>query len=212
MKYLIFIGLFVAGGTVGYLVGVNQNEEVVQPTNGDKELITEFVYDTIVEHQTVEVPVYTELKDTTRNSEDTLISEEFLLDTLQEKIQPRDTVLDTEELSIRRDELIASQRIPIVYLDEPVEKDSLIKDMLGIKENRPKEMNVQFWQSPIGYSGYKLSKNTLILYGLSDQFDYKVYHKNEMHYLTNDEVYYVLKETLDFLPYQEVDERTVLND
>ncbi len=210
MKYLIFIGLFAAGGITGYFVGVNQSVNITEIPINETERITEFVYDTIVEHERVEVPVYPELVDTINDAQDSLMVL-VLLDTLKNQILPRDTTND-EGLSIKRDEQITAMRIPIVYLEPSIEKDSIIKDLLGINENRPTEMTVQFWSSPLNFSGYKLSKNTLLLYGLSDQHEYTVYHKDETYYLSYETICYLLKETQQFLPYSEVDQTLILND
>ena len=97
-------------------------------------------------------------------------------------------------------------------MEEAAEKDSVIKDLLGIKENRPTDMIIQFWESPLGYSGYKLSRNTLVLYGLSDQFKYTVYFKGNNYYLATKELFYVLKETSDFLSFKSADRNAILND
>ncbi|MFT5823580.1 MAG: hypothetical protein ACI8ZM_004842 [Crocinitomix sp.] len=210
MKYLIFIGLFAAGGVTGYFVGTNQSfNEVEIPTN-ETERITEFIYDTIVERERIEVPVYKTPIDTVTEEFDTL-DFKLLLDTLKNDILPRDTA-NEEGLNIKRDEQIATIRIPIIYLESNVEKDSIIKDLLGINENLPTEMVAQFWSSPLNFSGYKLSKNTLILYGLSEQYKYTVYYKDDIYYLTNEAVFYVLRETQQFLPYSEIDQSSVLND
>jgi len=213
MKYLIFIGLFIAGGTIGYFVGKTSGQSAVDDNFTETERITEFIYDTIVEKERIEVPVYTTpVVDTNIVEPADSLEDLFVLDTLKERILPRDSVGQDEELNINRDELIASKRISIQYLDELVEKDSVIKDLLGIKQNRPAEMIVQFWTSPLNFSGYKLSRNTLVLYDLSAQFDYSIYFKENRHYLSNETVFYVLEETTDFLPYQEVDKNEILND
>ena len=213
MKYLIFIGLFIAGGTIGYFVGKTSGQSAVDDNFTETERITEFIYDTIVEKERIEVPVYTTpVVDTNIVEPADSLEDLFVLDTLKERILPRDSVGQDEELNINRDELIASKRISIQYLDELVEKDSVIKDLLGIKQNRPAEMIVQFWTSPLNFSGYKLSRNTLVLYDLSAQFDYSIYFKENRHYLSNETVFYVLEETTDFLPYQEVDKNEILDD
>lgn len=211
MKYLVVIGVIAVAGVAGYFIGINQSERIASEDSGDPELITEYIYDTIVKKQRVEVPVYTEVSDTIQDFTDSLDTA-IMDDTLSETIHRKDTSNTGEEISIRRDELIGSKRIPIIYLEEPVKKDSLMKEMLGIKESHPSEMIVQFWRSPLNFTGYKLSKNTLILYGLPEQFDYKIYYKNHLHYLSNEGFFYVIKETQEFLSYREVDKNTVLND
>lgn len=212
MKYLIFIGLFVVGGLAGYFVGANTAGSDVEDNAAETELITEFIYDTIVERERVEVPVYStpEVDSSTLFTDS--VETNLELDTLKERILPKDTTIEDEILNINRDEMIATKRIVITYLEPEVEKDSVIKDLLGIKQDRPTEMIVQFWKSPLNFSGYKLSRNTLVLYSLSAQFDYTIFYKDDQYYLSNTTVFYRLEETSEFLPFKEVDKNQVLDD
>lgn len=210
MKYLAFIGLFIAGGAVGYFVGAGQSTPLVEESDDTAELIVQNEPPRSTPSDRNEIierieenfdSLAVEVIDTTGFSEE--------LDTLTERILPRD---ESEELDIKRDRMITTRRVPIVYLDGNEEKDSLIKGMLGIKENRPTDMILQFWESPLGYSGYKFSRNTVILYGLSDQFKYTIYAKQDSHYISTKEFFYVLNETNDFVSYKSVDRGSVLND
>jgi len=214
MKYLAFFGLLAIGLLIGYLVGVRQVDTPFDEVSDTTELNTEREEGT-PRNKPKEKPVENEIEvdDSLQYSieADSLWDWEEELDTLSERILPRDTTAD-EELNIKRDRMITSRRMPIVYLEEAAEKDSVIKDLLGIKENRPKDMIIQFWESPLGYSGYKLSRNTLVLYGLSEQFKYTVYFKGNNHYLATKELFYVLKETSDFVSFKSADRNTILND
>ena len=212
MKYLIFIGLFLAGGALGYFLGVNQEDQVMESTISEEpEKITEFIYDTIVRTETVEVPIEEpEPLDTLKILVDSL--QEPTLDTLKEKIKPRDTLESEEDMNIRKDELLATKTYPIIYLNQPVQNDTLVKEMLGIRENQPKEMNVQFWQSPLNYKGYKLSRNTLIVYGLSDQLTYDIYYRDGKFYLSNEGEFYRISETTAFASFQPANRSAILND
>ncbi len=214
MKYLAFFGLLAIGLLIGYLVGVRQVDTPFDEVSDTTELNTEREEGT-PRNKPKEKPVENEIEvdDSLQYSieADSLWDWEEELDTLSERILPRDTTAD-EELNIKRDRMITSRRMPIVYLEEAAEKDSVIKDLLGIKENRPKDMIIQFWESPLGYSGYKLSRNTLLLYGLSEQFKYTVYFKGNNHYLATKELFYVLKETSDFVSFKSADRNTILND
>jgi len=213
MKYLIFIGLFLFGGLLGYFLGVYQGSPAMESTIAEEsEPITEFIYDTIVQTETIEVPVeYPAPIDTIATDDDTLASSQQL-DTLKETIQPRDTVQQEERINIRKDELLATETYRIVYLDEPENKDTVVKEMLGIRENLPKEMNVQFWRSPLNYRGYKLSRNTLVVYGLSEQLTYDIYYRNKMYYLANEGEFYEIAETTTFKSFEEANRAAVLND
>ena len=88
----------------------------------------------------------------------------------------------------------------------------MIKGSLDINEINNETLVVEFWESPINYSGYKLSKYQLIVYGLSPQFEYKVYKKGSLYYLNFQSIYYEMIETTQFLPYLLIDESKVLND
>ena len=214
MKYLAFFGLLAVGLLIGYLVGVRQVDSPFDEVTDTTELNNESEEDT-PRNKPKEKPVENEIEieDSLQYSieGDSLGDWDEELDTLSERILPRDTTAD-EELNIKRYRMITSRRVPIVYLEEAAEKDSVIKDLLGIKENRPTDMIIQFWESPLCYSGYKLSRNTLVLYGLSDQFKYTVYFKGNNYYLATKELFYVLKETSDFLSFKSADRNAILND
>lgn len=212
MKYLVFIGLFVAGGLVGYLVGSGQSNEGDRVEDNDlPEPITEFIYDTIVKTERVEVPVVEEEPDSSFMLRDSL-EEMNMLDTLIEEILPRDTTKKDEDINIRKDELIASRTVPIIYLNDPVKSDTIVKELLGIKGNLPEEMKIQFWNSPLNYKGYKLSRNTLVVYGLSEQLAYEVYYKDGKHYLSNEGEFYRLNETTAFRSFDRANREDILND
>lgn len=176
------------------------------------EPITEFIYDTIVQTQTIEVPVENPAPMDTNLTEDETLGSYQQLDTLKEVIQLRDTIEQEENMNIRKDELLATETYPITFLDAPENKDTLVKEMLGIRENLPKEMNVQFWRSPLNYRGYKLSRNTLIVYGLSEQLTYNIYYRNQTYYLANEGEFYKISETTTFKSFEEANRAIVLND
>ena len=50
------------------------------------------------------------------------------------------------------------------------EKDSVVKDLLGIEETQPTKLMVEFWESPLHFSGYKLSKSKLFSFFLMYEF------------------------------------------
>jgi|GEM_PF-1272881 len=214
MKYLAFLGLLVVGLLIGYLVGARQGESLLSDESDTTDFFVEEEEETPRNKpkvKPVESIVETEDSLLIEFGADSLGKWEEGLDTLNERILPRDTTTD-EELNIKRDRMISSRRVSIVYLEEAEEKDSVIKDLLGIKENRPAEITIQFWESPLGYSGYKLSRNTLVLYGLSEQFKYTIYHKGVHHYLATKELFYILKETSEFLSFKSANRADVLND
>jgi hypothetical protein len=216
MKYLFPVGLLLVGLSVGYVVGVNSTEN---SSNGQvvvaDSITTKVVYDTIVTNKIVEVSIESVNKTVidTLNLLDSSKANLIQLDTLMEIILEKSTdSLVEEEININKDKRISKINLNINYLNIQLDKDSLIKSSLDINDVINQTLIIEFWESPVNYSGYKLSKYKLILYGLSPQFDYKIYKKDKIYYLNFQSIFYEMVETTQFLPYFLIDESKVLND
>ncbi len=206
MKYLLGIGLLILGGLIGYFIGAHTFDSDVQLDEAPKtEFITQTVHDTIVKTEQVNIALPIEDEDSIEVMNDSLFSLNDSLDILN----PEDTL---EDITISREVLEKSKWLDVQVLKEFEDKDSLIKEMLGITENLPKSMLVEFWNSPLNYSGYKFSRSKLVLYGMPSQLEYKLYRKKETYFLSTQNVYYQLKESDDFLTYSEVSKDKVFND
>jgi hypothetical protein len=210
MKYLIITGIFALGISLGYVVGTQQTPEELTPV-------------VINQADTGQPQIIEEESENDREkpaAESNLDSLNLALDTIdyvaEDSIMLVEySMLDSmndEDLSISREKLIRGVRLPIVYLSQPEMKDTAIKESLGIEEVQAKTIFVEFWESPLNFEGYKLSKKKLIVYGMSPQFDYKIYKRDSDYYFAFQNVYYKMKETQDFLPFSEVSKSEVFND
>ena len=221
MKYLIPAIFLILGLSVGYIVGKKSNQSkeqniAVQTITAQPKI--KVVHDTIVKQTIVETKeLKIQQKDTLTES-DTIINK--TLDTTKvDYITKNDTLLtnvDTveETLNINSDKKIDSKRIKIIQLSEQTtsKSDSLINEMIDVKPINIDEMIVEFWESPLNYSGYKMSKIKLIVYGLNPHFNYKLYAKNGKYFLNFEQVYYQLEETPVFKPYQSINKEQIFND
>ncbi|MBL7900146.1 MAG: hypothetical protein JNJ99_16545 [Crocinitomicaceae bacterium] len=206
MKYLIITGVFVLGLSLGYVVGtqtaqndvVTGNESLSQNTmiSNDKD---EDSNHNNQNHSDEE----SDLEITEIDSSD-FISDSLMLSMMQ------DSSLTEDHISTEK--LIKTITLSLNYLSEEVEQDTAIKDMLGIDEVKTNSVFVEFWESPLNFEGYKLSKKKLIVYGLSPQFDYKFYKDGSDYFLSYQNVYLKMRETQDFLPFAEVAKSEVFND
>lgn len=210
MRLFVFIAAILLAGFAGFFIGKYSGDKKIVVAPSDTKLVTEYVYDTIIEKERIEVPVLTDELDSNFQELDSL-KDELIRDTVQQKIIERDTSHD-EEITINKDEFLGSKRVKIQYLNKPSNKDSLMKEMLGIKNHLPTDLSIQFWESPINFVGYKLSHNTLVVYGLPEQFEYEVYAKDQVLYLSNEAFFYQIKETHEFKPFKEVEKNIILND
>jgi len=222
MKYIIPAVLLILGLTVGYLIGKNSNpskDVTVQTISQPSTPKIEIVHDTIVKQEILEVKssvkLDTVIKDTT--TIDSLLN--LPLDTTKEVyITKNDSLMqDTlinDDISINSDKKLSSIVLNIIYLDKQKtsKSDSLINEMINAKPTQNETIILEFWESPLNYSGYKMSKTKIIAFGLNPQFNYKLYVKNKQYFLNFEHIYYQLKETTPYLKYVSVDKSIIFND
>ncbi len=210
MKYLASGAILFTGLLSGFFIGkYSAGGETVITELSDPEYITEVVRDTVIQTEQIAVASENSENDTLNALNDSLI---WINDTLHKSLNGSDTLLNGEDLHIRRERMIAYKSLALIHLTEPVSADSVIKEALGIDHSRQTSVSVEFWESPLNYSGYKFSKKKLILYGMSPQLAYKVYRKGTEYFLNVHDVYYKLRETTDFVNYQQVGKEVVFND
>ena len=73
-----------------------------------------------------------------------------------------DSIVD-ENLNILSDVRLKLIKLPLKHLTEKIiDSDPLLKSAIDITDIDNKYINVEFWESPVNFSGYKLSKSKLI--------------------------------------------------
>jgi hypothetical protein len=207
MKYLIITGVFIVGMSLGYLVGTRS---VLSGNSDDSKLVSQ--NDLVNTNETSsksdrKLNAAESTLEELENENDTLRTTPS--DSLLVEFMQADSLNDDENISTEK--LTKSLYIPIIYLSEETSKDTLMEEMLGIEEVKASSMFVEFWESPLNFEGYKLSKKKLIVYGLSSQFDYKVYKDGTTYFFSYQNIYYKMKETQDFLPFVEVSKSDVFS-
>ena len=205
MKYLIFGSVVIASLVVGFFLG-RMTINTPEPEN----LITDrtIIRDTVIKEKTIQI---------VQSEEEEMIEEEVELDTTLVDIDSLNQIQAIEDslsgLSISREILIKSESLPIAYLnEEPIEGDSILRESLGIKTNKNKYISVEYWQSPLNYEGYKLSKGKLILYGVPSQFEFEFVKNGDKNFFASDEISYALKESEEFMPLEVVAQAIVYAD
>lgn len=208
MKYIIAIGIFIAGGLTGYFIGNSSSlNEVAVDESPTTEFITQTVHDTIIKTTQINVVEPSDEIDSLIELNDSLIAAQDSLLSLTE------TDTNDSDISISREVMEKSVWLSVQIIEEIDEsEDSLVKEMMGIQESMPTKLLVEFWQSPLNFSGYKLSKSKLVMYGMPSQLTYKLYRNKSKYYFSTENVFYELKETESFLSYSEVNKSVVFND
>lgn len=122
----------------------------------------------------------------------------------------------SDNIVIRKDELLNVKTVELKNLDLPENMshvDSLLEKVSEIKDdrnsNRKPYMQIEFWKSPLNYKGYKLSKYNVILYGLTDTQNLKIFTLNGILYMRNASAVYKLDYNADFKPYERITDEMI---
>lgn len=212
LNIILSLSTLLIGLVFGYFIGVNSKEDVITEVQLTESV--KIIHDTIVKQKIVKVDKVLPVTDVDSVDYDSLKTEIILLDTTKEKYieKYKDTLTD-DNITIKTDKIIASKKVQLIYLeDSDIDKDSTIKEMLNIKEINNKSIIIEFWESPLNYNGYKLSKSKLVLYGLSPQLDIKFYKTKTNYILKTENIYYRLIETPEFLSLKEIEKPISIND
>ncbi|MES2593328.1 MAG: hypothetical protein V4608_15705 [Bacteroidota bacterium] len=128
------------------------------------------------------------------------------------------TASASEDIVVRKDEVLFTKTLEIINLNTPVTtsntKDSLLHKVSGIKDdkNSAKQfINVELWQSPLNYKGYKMGKYKIILYGIATVEGLKTYSFEDDIYLKHGTIVYRLENTAEFKPYERITDESIVS-
>lgn len=90
------------------------------------------------------------------------------------------------------------------------DKKNADKEILPLYNNKQskRSLNVEFWQSPLNFKGYKYIGNTLYLYG-TDQSDIKLYIYKDKTYMRNNGQVYLLEPCENGCPFKAAEDKTI---
>ena len=135
-------------------------------------------------------------------------------------IEENSTVYDSllakntsNEVNINRAQLLESFKVKINYIkpDKVSSEDSLLNKINNVKMgNRPSSIEVEIWQSPIHYKGYKLGKNKLVVFGIDVDSDILLFDLNDYVLLQSGSTYYRLEKTSEFKNLKKFNDQAVI--
>lgn len=120
---------------------------------------------------------------------------------------------NSSEVNINRDQLVESLKVKINYIkpEKVSAEDSLLNKINNVKiGNRPSSIEVEIWQSPIHYKGYKLGKNKLVVFGIDATSDILLFDLNDYVLLQSGSTYYRLEKTADFKNLKKFNDQAVI--
>lgn len=114
-----------------------------------------------------------------------------------------------ENFVVRKDELLETKNFEVVNLqpaEEASSSDSLLEKMSGIKDKKKttSSIKIEFWQSPINYKGYKMTKNKIVLFGINPDENIKLFHLEDAVFMKHNQNYYKLYFTDEYKQFEKV--------
>jgi hypothetical protein len=203
-RSLTVIGVLVVGIILGFILGQN-----IAPIQKLK-IVKEQIIDTVFKSKIVEVPIETTVQtvDTvyiSANNDSVQKTDDIAVDTLALDDEDEDT------LQIVKDEKIKTESLKINVIKAEV-VDTLLQKLLDVEKPVVKQILVEYWESPINYKGYKLSRSKLIIYGIKPLVTSVLYKNEQAYYLKANNIFYELYETTDFKSLVSVPKPEVIHD
>lgn len=122
-----------------------------------------------------------------------------------------DALLKEEDINVAQEELLSVKNIKVIDLDAITKRDTLTGQLAGVTSSEyPNLFFVEFWKTPLNSKGYRMTRNRVILYGLSDFSSITIYKVDDNFYLKNDDVVYKISSGTEFKPMELVQDSGLL--
>ena len=125
---------------------------------------------------------------------------------------------NSDDIIVRKDELLSTKTVDVVNLNPLASrnnaKDSLVQKISGIKDDKnvsQQFFNIEFWQSPLNYKGYKMSKYKIILYGIESPEGLKIFKVDDLIYLKKNSTVYKLDYSSEFKSYEHITDENIIS-
>ena len=206
LRFKYKIPPFVFGVSIGLLVGIaffifkidDYVKRFNKPTIDDIKITEQTIINTVGDSK--KEPTTTNKKNTinTKNSPNINYTE-------------IDALLKEEAINIAQEELLSVKNIKVINLDNESKKDTLTGQLAGVTNAEfPNLFFVEFWKTPLNSKGYRMTRNRVILYGLSDFSSITIYKVDDSYYLKNDDVVYKISSGTEFKPMELVNDSDLL--
>jgi hypothetical protein len=158
-------------------------------------------------------------KDTTRTGQLSNGSRKAVNDSLRNPDSVQVVNKEQEDIVLKKDELLTLRSLELMNISAVAQntvnsRDSAAAKLAGVREdhnNGRQFCAVEFWSSPLNYKGYKMSHNKVILYGLADSENMKLFKLDDEIYLQCGAPVFHLEYTNEFRPYEKVVSESILS-
>jgi len=127
-------------------------------------------------------------------------------------VQTRDS-----NIVVMTNQLVSVKTLPLKNIDSVMvnksneRSDSMIASMSNVDEEKdPAYYRIEFWQSPLNFKGYKMSKGKIVLYGINSTTPFRLVKWDDSYYLLSSQNVFKVTYTDDYKPFEKVVDKTVL--
>ena len=204
MRFKYKIPPFVFGVSIGLLVGVaffifkidGYLKKFNKPNIDNIKIVEQSVSNTSIDKEKTKTDKKTKIN--TKNSPSINYSEV-------------DALLKEDEFKVAQEELLSVKNIKVIDLDGLQKRDTLTGQLAGVtNKDYPNLFFVEFWKTPLNSKGYRMTRNRVILYGLSDFSSITIYKVDDNFYLKNDDLVYKISSGTEFKPMEQVHDSDLL--
>lgn len=225
----LMVGLIVAGGFFilkldDYFKELNFYKNVIKSFQSKSQETAEKTLEPLTSQEKIAKETPSRNKSQIRDSSETS-NKDFALDSaainnvvLKDTAEFSIATTATEDIIVRKDEVLFTKTLEIINLNAPAiasnAKDSLLHKVSGIKDDKSSTkqfINVELWQSPLNYKGYKMGKYKIILYGIGSVEGLKTYSFEDDIYLKHGTIVYRLENTAEFKPYERITDESIVS-
>jgi hypothetical protein len=119
---------------------------------------------------------------------------------------------------IRKDRLLKSMDFVVTNASEARQTnptDSLLEKISGIRNERNDAIaafKVEFWQSPVNYKGYKMTKNKIVLFGMDPDETIMLFHNTDDDgiFLKQNQNYFKIYYTDNFRQFEKLADASII--
>ena len=132
-----------------------------------------------------------------------------------DSISPMEKMSDGGEIIVRKDEMTAAQTVEVINLSLSANakspKDSLLQQVSGMRDDAKSSLRIEFWRSPLNYKGYKMTRNKIVVYGISSSDPVSVFKLDDEIYMKHLNTAYRLTFSNDFRQFEKVSDAGILS-
>lgn len=148
--------------------------------------------------------------DVTDENEVTDVTDSSDVNTSADTGSTTSTTDPNNNIVVRTNELLGEKVVALVNLDGVKAIDSIRSKEAGIKEDPGKSVTVEFWQSPLNYKGYTLSRSRLVLFGFTTDENVSLYRMDNTMFMKTSGGVFRMENTADFRQLERVTDESLL--